>query len=242
MKENVSTTSGGTWITPVAPFYRRVSWGAVFAGLVIGLAIQLALSLLGIAIGASTLDPLQGDTPGKGMAIGAGLWLLVSGLISTYIGACVAAHLSGATRKSDGVLHGLLSWGAATLLMALLFTSAVGTLIGGGIGLLGQAAGGAAQAAGEAADDQASVSGRLNIDIDAMKREVREAVGATGQQSGQQQGAGEQAREAGDTAARVSSQAALWGFLMLALGAVAATLGGASARRTTIETTRVEPA
>src|SRR4051812_31079644 len=97
MTEFESTTSS----TQVTNVPRRVSWGAVFAGLAIGLAVQILLSLLGVAIGASTIDPLRGDTPGKGIAAGAGIWLLISGLISTYTGACIAAHLSGAVTKSD---------------------------------------------------------------------------------------------------------------------------------------------
>src|SRR5688572_4164211 len=109
-------TTGGTttttYPTPISTLYKRVSWGAVFAGLVIGLAINLVLSLLGIALGASTIDPMRGETPGKGIAIGAGIWLLISGLISTYIGARLAAYLSGSVRKADSVLHGVLTWGA----------------------------------------------------------------------------------------------------------------------------------
>ena len=247
MKENVNVTGGIAYATSVARPHRRVSWGAVFAGLIVGLAIQLLLSLLGIAIGASTIDPLRGDTPGKGIAIGAGIWLLVSGLISTYIGACVAAYLSGSVQKADGVLHGVLSWGAATLLMAFLLTSAVGGLIGGAMGMVSKAAGGAAQGAaqGTVSSDQSSMSGNVNIDVNKMKQQAREAVGGSGQQSGQQQGAAaseQKVREAGDTAARVTSQAALWSFVMLALGAIAAALGGASGRRSIVETTTVEAA
>ena len=35
---------------------RRVSWGAVFAGVVMVLAIQLLLSMLGLGIGLSTIS------------------------------------------------------------------------------------------------------------------------------------------------------------------------------------------
>jgi hypothetical protein len=234
-----------TYSTPISisTLYRRVSWASVFAGLVIGLAIQLVLSLLGVAIGASTIDPAGGDTPGKGIAIGAGIWLLITGLISTYIGARVAASLSGAVRKADGVLHGVLTWGAATLLTAFLLTSAVGALIGGAMGIVGHAAGAAGQAV--ASNEKGAVSGRVNVKVDPTKGESREAVGSTGAQTDQQQGVAvsaqdkaqleQKAREAGDAAARGTSQAAFWSFFLLALSAVAAAMGGSSGRRTNIE-------
>ena len=115
------------------------------------------------------------------------------------------------------------------------------------MGMVSKAAGGAAQGAvqGKVSTDQSSMSGNVNIDVDKMKQQAREAVGGAGQQGGQQQGAAaseQKVREAGDTAARVTSQAALWSFVMLALGAIAAALGGASGRRPMVETTMVEAA
>ena len=57
-------------VTPVSPaedarsiMINRVAWGAVFAGVVISLVTQLLLNLLGIGLGASTLDPGSGDNP-----------------------------------------------------------------------------------------------------------------------------------------------------------------------------------
>ena len=45
---------------------RRVSWGAVMGGVVVALITQLLLSMLGIGIGVSTIEPATGDTPGAG--------------------------------------------------------------------------------------------------------------------------------------------------------------------------------
>ena len=109
------------------------------------------------------------------------------------------------------------------------------------MGIVGQAAGAAAQGTAQVAANQASTSGRVNIDVDAMKQEVQEATGGTGAQSAQQQGVSEQkAREAGDTAARATAGAALWSFVLLALGAGVAAYGGASGRRDGPETGRFE--
>src|SRR5438874_8266498 len=101
---------------------RRVSWGAVFGGVVVGLAIQLLLALFGIAIGASIVSAWQSETAGKGISIGAGIWFLISGIVAAYIGACVAAYLSGSNRKPERMMHGVISWGLATLVTAFLLS------------------------------------------------------------------------------------------------------------------------
>jgi len=41
----------------------RVSWGAIFAGVVIALVTQLILNLIGIAVGAATFDPASSTNP-----------------------------------------------------------------------------------------------------------------------------------------------------------------------------------
>ena len=41
----------------------RISWGAIFAGVVIAIAIQLVLGILGTGIGLSLVDPVEGTTP-----------------------------------------------------------------------------------------------------------------------------------------------------------------------------------
>jgi len=110
---------------------RRVSWGAVFAGLFVTIVIQLTLTLLGASIGAAAVEPLREAEPTKGLALGTGIWLLVSGLISIYCGACVAGRLSGGPRRADGMLHGIVTWSAATLATLALMTTAAGALLGG---------------------------------------------------------------------------------------------------------------
>ena len=43
---------------------KRLSWGAIFAGVVIAVAIQLVLGILGTGIGLTMVDPVEGTTPG----------------------------------------------------------------------------------------------------------------------------------------------------------------------------------
>ncbi|HEX2112906.1 MAG TPA: PhnA-like protein [Alphaproteobacteria bacterium] len=116
---------------------RRVSWGAVFGGVVISLITQFLLSMLGVGIGVSTVDPATGDTPAAStFSISAAIWWTVSGIISAFFGGWIAARLSGALAAS-AALHGLVTWATTMLLVLYLLTTAAGALIGGAFGFLG---------------------------------------------------------------------------------------------------------
>ena len=117
---------------PAAPsLARRVSWGAVFAGLFVTIVVQLMLTLLGVSLGAATIEPLRQQSPDKGLALGSGIWLLVTGLISIWVGAFVAGRMAGGPLRTDGMLHGIVTWSVSTCATMFLLATAVGALLGG---------------------------------------------------------------------------------------------------------------
>lgn len=108
--------------------FPAVRWGAVLAGVAVGISVQLVLSLLGIATGLSALDVTQNE----GISSTAPLvWAAISMLLSAFVGGYVAARMSGLKRRADGVLHGAVSWAVTTLLFAILATSVSGSLLSG---------------------------------------------------------------------------------------------------------------
>ena len=155
--------SYGTWGGSAAPVagteiieYRRIAWSAVFAGVVVALALNLVLAILGIGIGLTTIDPAQGESPQAAtLGIAATLWWIVSALISLAAGGWVAGRMAGMPTRVDGALHGLITWGIATLLLFWLLTSAVGSLIGGTFSVVGNALSTATQEATRAAGQAA---------------------------------------------------------------------------------------
>jgi hypothetical protein len=209
----IETTRTGTGT------FRRISWAAVFAGVVITLVIQALLTLLGIGIGAAKVEPLQQSNPGRGLGIGAAIWFLVSTLIAVYIGAMVAGKMSGAVRKSDRTLHGILTWGTAAIIGVLSLTTAAGSLLGGA----GSLVGGAATAAGtQPAHMSYSQSGAQT---------QPGALSPTGREAGYPQMDEQRAREAGDVAAKRVSQGAFWSFVVLLLSGVVAGFGAITEKR-----------
>ena len=195
----------------------RVSWSAVLAGVVVSLVTQLILNLLGIGIGASTLNPAAGaaeNPSATAFSIGAGLWWAISGIIAAAAGGYTAGRLAGRPKESTAGWHGLTSWAFTTLVVFYLLTSTVGGIIGGAYrtmadvaGSVATAAGGAVQtAAMKAADPFASIeqgvrSASGGNDPAALRDTAVTAMRAafTGDQAG--------AQEARDRAAQALAQA-----------------------------------
>jgi hypothetical protein len=124
------------------PLFPAIRWGAVLAGVAVGISVQLVLSLLGVASGLSMAE----FGPGPSSAIGPLLWAGMSMLVAGFVGGYVAARMSGLKRRSDGVLHGAVSWAVTTILLAVVATSAGGMMFSGVLGNLGQLAGGVSSA------------------------------------------------------------------------------------------------
>lgn len=145
---------------------RRISWGAIFAGVVIAVAVQLVMGILGTGIGLSMVDPVQGSTPGAaGFGIGAGIYWLITTIVALGAGGYAAARMSGVTEKFDALVHGLVVWGVTLILTLYLLTSAVGGIIGGAFRTLGSVAGAAGSTVGAAAPKVAQVAGVDETDV-----------------------------------------------------------------------------
>lgn len=116
--------------------FKRLSWGAIFAGVVIVLVIQATLSLLGLAFGFGTVDPATENNPAAGLATGAMIWWVVSFLVALFIGGWITGRLGGAPRPTNGALHGLLTWGVTTIVFMFLLSTVIGNIMGGALGVL----------------------------------------------------------------------------------------------------------
>jgi hypothetical protein len=143
---------------PATP--RRVSWGAIFAGAISVVALELLFNLFGAGIGAATINPQQGQLPGQGLAVGAVVWFAIALIISLFIGGWIAARLADSSSKGDGVLYGFVTWALASLVLVYMLTTAVGGLLGGAASVLGQTASLAGQGAQAAAPTVTNVIGQ----------------------------------------------------------------------------------
>lgn len=192
---------GGTYAHRWNVDWRRISWGAVFAGALVTLAIFLTLQILGAGIGASTIDLTGAETSSpRAYGIGAAVWWLITGLISLFIGGWVAGRLGWLPTKLDRILHGLTTWALFYVVMFWLVTTTLSALVGGGLATLGKAAGGAAQAAGEVAGSPAAqeTAQQQGLSLDAIRQEITKALGVEPGPQGQQADLGQLASAVSD--------------------------------------------
>lgn len=137
------------------PFFSPIRWTAIFAGLAGGLASYMLLSLLGVAVGLTAVDPQSTDPVGT-VPVATGIWTGISMLVGAFIGGYLSGRMSGLFRRADGMLHGFVAWGSTTLLFAALMTTALGAALGGTFRILGQTIATGAQATAAPSQDIAS--------------------------------------------------------------------------------------
>lgn len=143
-----------------------ISWGAVFAGVIIAVAIQIVLGILGTGIGLTMVDPSEGTTPGAaGFGIGAGIYWLITTIVALGAGGYAASRVADVHDRFDGLVHGLVVWGVTLLLTLYLLTSVVGGIIGGAFRTVTAVAGAAGATVGVAAPAAASIAGIDQADV-----------------------------------------------------------------------------
>lgn len=115
--------------------HSRVRWGAVIAGLLIAMVSQVLLGLFGLAIGLSTLNPATNTNLG-GFGIGSGIWLIISTIISVFLGSWAASWWSSTHHRDNGALHGVLTWSLFLVVTMFLLGSGIGSILGGAFNLV----------------------------------------------------------------------------------------------------------
>lgn len=191
-----------------AGIVRRFSWSAVFAGLAVALGTQIALSLLGLGIGAGTIDPAGHDSAtASGLGIGAGIWFLVTTLLAIFAGGWVAGRVAGMPRPVDAALHGVVVWAVTTIATLWLLTTALGAVFSGATAILGNTLSIGASAVGAASPAISNAVGaqlgKSGITPNAIADQIRTTLAQTGDSklSATALGskAGHVARDAGNT-------------------------------------------
>jgi hypothetical protein len=176
--------------------------------------VLFTLSILGVAIGLTVLDPTKRD-PAAGLDIGATIWWIICSVLSLFLAGWAAARLSAAWVKTSGLLHGLVTWALSLLVMAWLLTSAAGAIMGGAFNLLQTGLQTGAQAAPPSAMQE------IQKKLESATQEAQEMIEQKQQQTTEQE-VEQTAKEAVDTGA----MAAWWSFAMLLIGAASAGIGG----------------
>jgi hypothetical protein len=86
-----------------------LDWSAIFGGTLIGWGVLLLLTLIGMILGLSIIDPFASRPAVSNL--GAGLWGACSAVLASFIGGFFVVKLSGDRRRTESLMHGTVSWG-----------------------------------------------------------------------------------------------------------------------------------
>jgi hypothetical protein len=197
----------------------KISWGGVFGGVLAGIGTLMLLSSLGLAIGASAVDPRTAD--GSQVGTGAAIWTALTLLVSLFVGGWASTRLSMLWERTTAMFEGALVWVLSLVLILYLAASGIGLVAGG----MFQVAAPAAAAAAADADGAASGAEAARDDPAGAVAQARESAADLASRAQQ---------SAAQTAARVQPQvsATAWmTFAALVLSLLAAIAGAAVGRR-----------
>jgi hypothetical protein len=214
----MADNNNGVRAEDLLPVRTRISWGAIFAGVMVALPLYFLLTLLGAAIGLS----VHGRVRAENIATGAAVWAIASTLISLFVGGFVASQCTVGENKGEAALYGVIVWGV--VFGMLLWLTATGVRAGFHA-MVGLAANGQTAPRDAAAGDWEAMARKAGVSpqtLEAGKRDVAATPGAANRAA--QEARAQQAVEEGAT------QVAWWalvGTLLSMLAAVGGALVGA---------------
>ena len=115
----------------------KVSWGGIFAGVLVAMGVSMLLASLGVAIGISAVDP--GETEAATLGMGAAIWGGLQLLIALFIGGMVSTRVGAIIDRTTGFFEGVLVWVVSLILMAYLAGSGIASVASGAFNVLGGA-------------------------------------------------------------------------------------------------------
>jgi nitrate reductase NapE component len=162
----------------------RVSWGGIWGGVLVGMGILMLLTALGLAVGATAVDPRE--TEARELGIGAAVWAGLTLLLALYIAGHVSTRIGAIFDRTTSTYEGFLVWVLSVLFMAFFAASGIGLVAAGAFKLVG----GATQAIGTVVSGGSSTDlGEGNVDqiVQRLKdpQTAHVLAGATGMQEDQ---------------------------------------------------------
>ena len=184
MSDRVIVSSEGAANGPV----RHTAWGAVFAGALIALMITFLLNLLFAGIGLANFDPATSNNPLSGYGTSSVVALIVINVVALFLGGLVTGRLSGSPRRGDAVVHGVLTWSVLTIGTILLLTTALGRIVGGVAGLVGNTVSSVTQGAAAVAPEAANAAQNQGLTINNVQDRINQFLTDAGVQNPEQAG------------------------------------------------------
>jgi hypothetical protein len=159
---------------PIEASKPAISWAAILAGAAAAISVTLVLLTLGSGLGLASLTPSTRTAASAGsLAVLATVWILVVQWLSAATGGYVTGRLRTrwvGTHTHEvffrDTAHGFLAWAVATVIVVMVISSAVSSMLAGGIHAATTVASDTAQGAG----NNSPVGSVAPYDVDSLFR------------------------------------------------------------------------
>jgi hypothetical protein len=153
-------------------WWPSLCWSAIIGGTIAAIAIHILLATLGIGAGLATFSPLKDAHPGTEFSEAtAAIWSACA-LVAIFFGAVIAGRFSHSLHS--GFVHGIMVWSLTLIIALLLLSKGTGSVLGGGLKILGEGFGIGAKAVTSGVADTAQAG--LKRSGDEMNSFVDEAT------------------------------------------------------------------
>jgi len=217
----------------------RVRWTSILAGFFTVLCTIVVLTVLGVAIGLSTVDA---NNP-NGFALGVSIYGGIIALIAFFLGGFISARTAAVGGSGNGILNGAMVWIITIPILVYVLGNGIGSLVGTAADLTTKAATIGAQVAAPAVGEVAgqiaanpTAAATLVAGVSGTGAEATQAVNSI---PGQAQAAvatvqnqiNQVTPQQVENAAQNASSVAWATLLALGLSAAAAIIGGLAGAR-----------
>jgi hypothetical protein len=115
----IAVSTGDTTLTRLGS-QPAVRWSAVIAGWLIAAGIAYLFYLAGLAIGFTAFDAANAAQVEAGIGVGSALWMILTWVVSLFLGGMFASWFDRSGDQTVGTLHGVAVWGLAVTATAAL--------------------------------------------------------------------------------------------------------------------------
>ncbi|RDS82309.1 hypothetical protein DWU98_09815 [Dyella monticola] len=109
-----------------------MSFRAIFAGWLVATGIAVLLYVGGLAMGFSAFDAWNAPASARGIGIGTAIWMVLTWIVSLWLGGMFASWFAAHDDRTIGSLHGVTVWGLSVTVVFLWLALGLGAMHRGG--------------------------------------------------------------------------------------------------------------
>jgi hypothetical protein len=159
--------------------HATLRWSAIIGGWMLATGIASLMYVAGLAIGFTAFDPYNAAATAKGIGTGTAMWMVLTWVVSLFLGGMFASWFDGRADQTVGSLHGVAVWGLSTAASGLLLAVGLTQFVQGGAAILKGGAMVGASAAGMSAPPSRGVAGPMDDAIIGLQAKVTQRVAQT---------------------------------------------------------------